>query len=100
MPYAIGDSSYGESYLIANGGMYHDNDSEVGAEEITADDDDDDDLSTSSGRRHGNLLQPEPEDYAVTEVSGMATFEGCRPETNGPLLRLPRSLYCDISLPT
>lgn len=32
-------------------------------------DSDTDDLSTSSGRRHGNLLQPEPEDYVVTEVS-------------------------------
>jgi hypothetical protein len=100
MPYAIGDSSYGESYLIANGGMYHDNDSEVGAEEMTADDDDDDDLSTSSGRRHGNLLQPEPEDYAVTEVSSMTPPEGCRPETHGLLPRLPRALSCDISLPT
>ncbi|CAO1633933.1 unnamed protein product [Sympodiomycopsis kandeliae] len=46
-------------------------------------DDDDDDLSTSSGRRHGNLLQPEPEDYVVTESPYMTHWFSKRHLTGG-----------------
>ena len=58
---------YGDGYAAGqNGG--HDSDQTIDGETLD-EDEDDDDLSTSSGRRHGNLLQPEPEDFVVTEVS-------------------------------
>lgn len=47
------------------------------------DEDPEDDLSTSSGRRHGNLLQPEPEDYVVTESPYMTHWFSKRHLTGG-----------------
>ncbi|CAO1634074.1 unnamed protein product [Parajaminaea phylloscopi] len=58
-----------------------------------AEEDDEDDLSTSSGRRHGNLLQPEPEDYVVTESPYMTHWFSKRHLTGGnPKLRSTQDL--------
>lgn len=62
---------YDDAALAHNfAGLSH-QDSFSRSEDDHIDDDESDDVSTSSGRRHGNLLQPEPEDYIVTEVSTM-----------------------------
>jgi hypothetical protein len=61
MPYELGNGDVDDDADAMGGGM--------GYTESQEDEDDDDELSTTSGRRHGALLQPEEADLILFEVS-------------------------------
>lgn len=80
---------------LGEGGVEDEDEDDEGGDDVDDedDDDDDDDLSTSSGRRHGNLLQPEPADYVVTESPYMTHWFSKRHLTGGnPKPRSPQDL--------